>query len=50
MPALALPTDVDGAGLPLSLQLVGAAWGESRLLATAAWCERVIGFDAGPPL
>ncbi|MGH7375417.1 MAG: amidase [Candidatus Rokuibacteriota bacterium] len=50
MPAIALPTDVDGAGLPLSLQLVGAAWGESRLLATAAWCERVIGFDAGPPL
>jgi len=50
MPAIALPTDADGAGLPLSLQLVGAAWGESRLLATAAWCERVIGFDAGPPL
>jgi Asp-tRNA(Asn)/Glu-tRNA(Gln) amidotransferase A subunit family amidase len=50
MPAIALPTDVDGAGLPLSLQLVGAAWGESRLLASAAWCEQVIGFDAGPPL
>jgi Asp-tRNA(Asn)/Glu-tRNA(Gln) amidotransferase A subunit family amidase len=50
MPAIALPTEVDGAGLPLSLQLIGAAWAESRLLATAAWCERVIGFDAGPPL
>jgi Asp-tRNA(Asn)/Glu-tRNA(Gln) amidotransferase A subunit family amidase len=50
LPAIALPTGVDGAGLPLSVQLIGPAWGEARLLAAAAWCERVIGFDAGPPL
>jgi Asp-tRNA(Asn)/Glu-tRNA(Gln) amidotransferase A subunit family amidase len=50
LPAIALPTGVDGVGLPLSVQLVGAAWAESRLLAAAAWCERVIDFDAGPPL
>ena len=50
LPAIALPTGIDGAGLPLSLQLIGSAWAESRLLAAAAWCERVIGFDAGPPL
>jgi Asp-tRNA(Asn)/Glu-tRNA(Gln) amidotransferase A subunit family amidase len=38
------------AGLPLAVQLIGGAWGESRLLAAAAWCEGVIAFDAGPPL
>jgi Asp-tRNA(Asn)/Glu-tRNA(Gln) amidotransferase A subunit family amidase len=41
---------VDPSGLPLAVQLVGAAWGEARLLAAAAWCERAIGFDARPPL
>ena len=50
MPAITLPTGVDGAGLPLAVQLVGAPWSEARLLAAAAWCERVIAFDGGPPL
>ena len=50
MPAIALPTGVDGSGLPLSVQLIAPAWAEARLLAAAAWCERVIGFDAAPPL
>jgi len=49
LPALSLPTGVQ-AGLPLAVQLVGAPWAESRLLAAAAWCERIIAFDAGPPL
>jgi Asp-tRNA(Asn)/Glu-tRNA(Gln) amidotransferase A subunit family amidase len=50
LPAISLPTGVDPSGLPLAVQLVGAAWGEARLLAAAAWCERAIGFDARPPL
>jgi amidase len=50
LPAISLPTGVDPTGLPLAVQLIGASWGESRLLAAAAWCERVIGFDAAPPL
>jgi Asp-tRNA(Asn)/Glu-tRNA(Gln) amidotransferase A subunit family amidase len=50
LPAIALPTAVDSSGLPRSVQLIGSAWGESRLLATAAWCERVIAFDAVTPL
>lgn len=50
MPAVTLPTGVDGDGLPLAVQLVGAPWSEARLLAAAAWCERVIGFAAGPTL
>jgi Asp-tRNA(Asn)/Glu-tRNA(Gln) amidotransferase A subunit family amidase len=49
MPAITLPTGVDG-GLPLAVQLVAAPWSEARLLAAAAWCERTIGFAAGPPL
>jgi Asp-tRNA(Asn)/Glu-tRNA(Gln) amidotransferase A subunit family amidase len=50
MPAIALPTGVDAAGLPLSMQLVGDVGDEARLLAAATWCERVIGFDAAPAL
>jgi Asp-tRNA(Asn)/Glu-tRNA(Gln) amidotransferase A subunit family amidase len=50
LPAISLPTGLDPSGLPLALQLVGAAWGEARLLAAAAWCESVIRFDAGPSL
>lgn len=50
LPAIALPSGVDPGGLPLSIQLVGAAFAEARLLAAAAWCERVIGFDAAPRL
>ena len=49
MPAITLPTGVEG-GLPLAVQLVAAPWSEARLLGAAAWCERVIGFAAGPPL
>jgi Asp-tRNA(Asn)/Glu-tRNA(Gln) amidotransferase A subunit family amidase len=50
LPAISLPTGLDPSGLPLALQLVGAAWSEARLLAAAAWCESVIRFDAGPSL
>jgi Asp-tRNA(Asn)/Glu-tRNA(Gln) amidotransferase A subunit family amidase len=50
LPAIALPSGVDAGGLPLSIQLVGAAFAEARLLGAAAWCERVIGFAAAPPL
>jgi Asp-tRNA(Asn)/Glu-tRNA(Gln) amidotransferase A subunit family amidase len=50
LPAISLPTGVDPSGLPLAVQLIGASWGESRLLAASAWCERALGFDAAPPL
>jgi hypothetical protein len=29
---------------------VGQAWSESRLLAAAIWCERVLDFRAVPPM
>lgn len=50
MPAIALPSGVDAAGLPLSVQLVGGLFTEARLLGAARWCERIIGFTAAPAL
>jgi aspartyl-tRNA(Asn)/glutamyl-tRNA(Gln) amidotransferase subunit A len=49
MPAIALPSGLAGDGLPFSVQLVGAPFAEARLLAAAAWCERVLAFDHHPP-
>jgi amidase len=50
LPAIALPSGVGESGLPLSIQLVGGPLAEARVLAAAAWCERVIAFKAAPPL
>ena len=50
MPAITLPSGLDGSGLPLSVQLVGGLFAEARLLTAAAWCEQVIGFAAAPRL
>ncbi len=38
-PALAVPSGVDAAGLPTSVQLIGPYWGERRLFAAAAAIE-----------
>ena len=48
MPSISLPTGLAPDGLPFALQLTGAPWAEVRLLAAAAWCERVIDFKAVP--
>jgi aspartyl-tRNA(Asn)/glutamyl-tRNA(Gln) amidotransferase subunit A len=50
MPAVALPSGVDGAGLPLSIQLIGAVLDEARLGQAAAWCERTLAFTPVPRL
>ena len=42
-PALALPSGLSRAGLPLSLQIIAPASADERLLQIAAWCERAIG-------
>jgi Asp-tRNA(Asn)/Glu-tRNA(Gln) amidotransferase A subunit family amidase len=49
VPALSLPSGLDPDGLPLGIQLVGAAFSEARLLEAARWVEAVVGFDAVPP-
>jgi Asp-tRNA(Asn)/Glu-tRNA(Gln) amidotransferase A subunit family amidase len=48
VPSITVPTGLDGAGLPLALQMVQAPGGTARLLGVAAWCERVLGFTARP--
>ncbi|EKE43934.1 glutamyl-tRNA amidotransferase subunit A [Oceaniovalibus guishaninsula JLT2003] len=48
LPAIALPTGQDGAGLPLGLQLIGRPWGEAELLDAAYSLERAAGFVARP--
>jgi aspartyl-tRNA(Asn)/glutamyl-tRNA(Gln) amidotransferase subunit A len=48
-PVIALPCAVAACGLPLSIQLTGAALEESRLLSLARWCEEVFAFAALPP-
>jgi len=48
MPSISLPTGLALHGLPFAVQLSGAPWCEARLLAAAAWCERVIGFNETP--
>jgi len=39
-PAITIPTGKGPNGMPLGLQIVGAAEEENYLLGTAAWCER----------
>lgn len=40
VPAVTIPTGKGPSGLPLGLQIVGAAEEENYLLGTAAWCEK----------
>jgi Asp-tRNA(Asn)/Glu-tRNA(Gln) amidotransferase A subunit family amidase len=48
VPAIALPSGIDGQGLPHAIQLAQATGADTHLLGVAAWCERVIGFAAAP--
>jgi Asp-tRNA(Asn)/Glu-tRNA(Gln) amidotransferase A subunit family amidase len=48
MPAITLPSGMAREGLPLSVQLVGGAFAEARLLGAAAWVEGVLGFKEAP--
>ncbi|HVR89049.1 MAG TPA: amidase [Candidatus Limnocylindria bacterium] len=49
-PAVVIPTGVGPAGLPLGLQLVGARGTDRRLLAAAAWAERLLPGPGRPTL
>ncbi|MDG4649307.1 Asp-tRNA(Asn)/Glu-tRNA(Gln) amidotransferase subunit GatA [Roseibacterium sp. SDUM158017] len=48
LPGIAVPTGVDGRGLPLGLQLIGRPWEEGDLLNAAYALERSAGFVAKP--
>jgi Asp-tRNA(Asn)/Glu-tRNA(Gln) amidotransferase A subunit family amidase len=43
------PLGLFHSGLPISIQLTGAALEEGRLLSVARWCEEVAALDALPP-
>ena len=48
MPAVSVPTGLAPDGLPLGTQLVGAPFGEARLLGAARWVEAAMGFTGAP--
>ena len=48
VPALSLPIGVSSLGLPHAVQLIGAAGHDAKILAVAAWCERVVSFELSP--
>ena len=48
LPVVTYPVAANSTGLPLGVQIMGRAHDESGLLAVAAWCERVAGFDLSP--
>jgi amidase len=49
-PAISIPCGFTANGLPVGLQLVGAPYGETELLRTAAWCEGVLGVSLAMPI
>jgi aspartyl-tRNA(Asn)/glutamyl-tRNA(Gln) amidotransferase subunit A len=48
LPAIALPTGLSPAGLPLGLQLIGRAWDEETLFKAAHVIEAAAGFNFAP--
>ncbi len=50
LPTITLPSGLSDSGLPLGIQLVGAAYSEGKLLAAAKWCEGVINFSYSPSI
>ncbi|MZQ88524.1 Asp-tRNA(Asn)/Glu-tRNA(Gln) amidotransferase subunit GatA [Frigidibacter albus] len=48
LPGIAVPTGLDGRGLPLGLQLIGRPWEEGDLLNHAYVLERATGFVSKP--
>jgi Asp-tRNA(Asn)/Glu-tRNA(Gln) amidotransferase A subunit family amidase len=49
-PVVGLPSGLSAQGLPMAVQLVGAAFAEGRLLALARWCEKQLEFIDMPAL
>ena len=48
VPTVSLPTGLAPDGLPLGTQLIGAPFGEARLLGAARWAEAAMAFQATP--
>ena len=50
LPSVTVPCGLTTSRLPLGIQLVSGTFGEAALLATAAWCEDVLGHAQAPNL
>ncbi len=50
VPALTLPVGLTGSGLPVGLQLAAAAFQDYKLLAIGEAVEKLVAFDAVPPV
>jgi Asp-tRNA(Asn)/Glu-tRNA(Gln) amidotransferase A subunit family amidase len=48
-PTISFPVGLSADGLPLSIQLVGRPWRESKLFSVALWCEEALGVSLGEP-
>ncbi len=48
VPTVSIPCALTGEDLPIALQFIGPAWSEARLLSTAIWAEKQLGFHAIP--
>jgi aspartyl-tRNA(Asn)/glutamyl-tRNA(Gln) amidotransferase subunit A len=49
LPTVAFPSGRSADGMPLAIQFVGQAFGETTLFAAAGWCEKSLGFALGEP-
>ena len=47
-PAMSLPTGLDTSGLPFGMQMAAQPYAEAKLLAVAAWCEKILAFMTTP--
>ncbi len=50
VPTVSIPIALTASGLSIALQLIGPAWSERELIATAEWCEQRIPFGHVPPI
>jgi aspartyl-tRNA(Asn)/glutamyl-tRNA(Gln) amidotransferase subunit A len=50
VPAISVPCGLDGAGLPIGLQLTAPVLGETTLLRAASAVEAALGLDLRPPI
>ena len=50
LPSVTVPCGLTTSRLPLGIQLVSGTFREAALLATAAWCEDVLGHAQAPNL
>ncbi len=48
LPVVTYPIALNTGGLPMGMQIMAGAHREAELLAIAAWCESVAGFDQSP--